>query len=47
MVSLRLDGITTANLATLQHRGIHPNISVVVLGCRTQDTRIFGEITLR
>jgi hypothetical protein len=44
---LQRDGITTANLATLQHRSIHANISVVVLGCRTQDPRIFGEIALR
>jgi hypothetical protein len=44
---LQRDGITTVNLVTLQHRSIHANISVVVLGCRTQDPRIFGEIALR
>ena len=44
---LQRDGITTSSLATLQRRSIHANISVVVLGCRTQDPRIFGEIALR
>ena len=44
---LQPDGITTADLATLQHRGIDPNVSPVVLGCCTQDASIFREIALR
>ena len=30
---LQPDGIATADLASLQHRGIDPDISPVVLGC--------------
>src|SRR6266566_714333 len=44
---LQSDGITTAGLATLQHRGVHPDISSVVLSCSAQDTRILWEIALR
>src|SRR5438132_11512667 len=41
------DGITTADFPTLQHRGVDPDVSPVVLGCCTQDTRILREIGLR
>src|SRR5262245_11783722 len=40
------DGVTTADLPVLQHRGVDPNVCTVVLGCCTQDTRIPGEIAL-
>jgi hypothetical protein len=46
MVSLRLDGITTANPATLQHRCIHSHVGMVMLGGCAQYPHIFGEITL-
>ena len=44
---LQSDGITTADLAVLQHRGIDPHISSVVLGCCAQDTCVLREIALR
>src|SRR5262249_36021418 len=44
---LQPDGITTADLATLQHGGIDSNVSPIVLGCCAQDTCILREITLR
>ncbi len=43
---LQSDGITTADLATLQHRGIDPNVGPVVLGRSAQDTCIPREIAL-
>ena len=46
MVSLRPDGITTANLATLQHRCIHSHVSAVMLGSRAEYPHVLGEITL-
>ena len=47
-VGLRqLYGITAADLTTLQHRGVNPNVRTIVLGCCTQDTRILWEISLR
>ena len=47
MVSLRLDEITTANPATLQHRCIHAHVGAVMLGGRAEYPYILGEITLR
>src|SRR5258708_24417319 len=44
---LQPDGITTADLATLQHGGIDASVGLVVLGYRSQDTRILREIALR
>ena len=44
---LQSDGITPANLASLQHRSIDTDISPIVFGCRAQDTYILGKITLR
>src|SRR6266853_2697659 len=44
---LQTHGITTADLATLQYRGIDPNIGPVVLGRCAQDTRIPWKIALR
>jgi hypothetical protein len=41
------DGITTADLATLQYGGIDPNVGPVVLGRCAQDTCIPREIALR
>src|SRR5215472_695821 len=43
---LQPDGITTVDLATLQDRGIDPNVGPVVLGCGAQDTPIPREIAL-
>ena len=40
------DGITTADLATLQYGGIDPNVGPVVLGRCAQDTCIPREIVL-
>src|SRR5262249_44041358 len=40
-------GITAVDPANLQHRGVDPNISSVVLCCCSQDTYIFWEIGLR
>src|SRR5258708_13394660 len=40
------DGITTADLATLQYGGIDPNVGPVVLGRCAQDTCIPREIAL-
>src|SRR5258707_10490889 len=44
---LQSDGITPADLATLQHGGIDPNVGPVVLGGCAQDTWIPREIALR
>jgi hypothetical protein len=40
-------GISATDFAALQHRRIDPNIGPVVLDSRTQNARIFREITLR
>ena len=45
-VSLRLDGITTTNLAALQHRCVHSHVSAVMLGSRAEYPRVLGEISL-
>ncbi|MDX6459879.1 MAG: hypothetical protein QOE55_3576, partial [Acidobacteriaceae bacterium] len=47
MGPLQSDGIATADLAALQHGGIDPNVSPVVLGRCAQDTCISREIALR
>ena len=39
---LELDRITTADRATPQHGGIDPDVDLIVLGRRAQDTRIPG-----
>jgi hypothetical protein len=44
MVSLRLDGITTANLATLQHRCVHSQVSAVMLGSHAEYPIAFGSL---
>src|SRR2546422_1932338 len=44
---LHPDGITAADHATMQYRGIHPNVSPVVLGGCAQDAGILWEIALR
>jgi hypothetical protein len=36
---IQSDGITATDLATLHYRGVDPNVSPVVLGRCTQDTR--------
>ncbi len=40
------DGITTADVATPPYRGVYADIDLVVLGCRAQDARILGQISL-
>ena len=44
---LEPDRITAADCATPQHRGIDTDVHPVVLGRRTQDARILGQISLR
>jgi len=39
-------GITPANLAALQHRGIDADPTLIVLDRRPQDARILREVTL-
>src|SRR5918994_6496457 len=46
-VLLQRDGITAADVATPQYRGVYADIDLVVLGCRAQDARILGQISLR
>jgi hypothetical protein len=45
-VLLQPDGVTTADVATPQYRGVYADIDLVVLGCRAQDARILGQIPL-
>ncbi len=44
---LQPEGIATAYLSALQHRGINSNVSSVVLGCCAQDAIVLREIALR
>jgi len=43
---LEPDGITAADRAAVQDRGIDSNVSSVVLGCRAQNTGVLREIAL-